>query len=146
MPIESSAAMIAKEIENLKKNKAPIQKVVLGIRARERLLADIQSFNFNETMGLDDYILQMSDKLQHLRILSLNVVECIMFWREQMLYAENQARTDDNNEPIPIISFLWENENYFLKMKKDTDFLREHSCSQWFNFADKNDPFLVIPS
>lgn len=35
LPRESSAAMMAKEIDDLKKNKAPIQKVTLGILARE---------------------------------------------------------------------------------------------------------------
>ena len=40
---EASAAMIAKEIENIRKHKAPIQKVVLGINAREKLLHEIES-------------------------------------------------------------------------------------------------------
>lgn len=31
-------------------------------------------------------------------------------------------------------------------MKSDTDFLKTHSLSQFFNFSEKNDPFLVIPS
>jgi hypothetical protein len=31
-------------------------------------------------------------------------------------------------------------------MKSDTDFLKDNKLSQWFNFSDKNDPFLVIPS
>lgn len=67
-----------------------------------------------------------------------------MVWREQMLYAYYQSATD--NKSIPIIPFVWENENYLLKLRRDTEFLKEHSLSKWFNFADKNDPFLVIPS
>ena len=35
LPRESSAAMMAKEIEDLNKNKAPVQRVMLGITARE---------------------------------------------------------------------------------------------------------------
>lgn len=61
-----------------------------------------------------------------------------------MLYAYYQSSTDQKN--IPIIPFVWENENYLVKLKRDTEFLKDHSLSKWFNFADKNDPFLVIPS
>ena len=35
LPIDSAAAMMAKEIDDLKKNKAPIQKVGIAIIARE---------------------------------------------------------------------------------------------------------------
>jgi hypothetical protein len=67
-----------------------------------------------------------------------------MVWREQMLYAYYQSTADHKN--VPVIPFVWENENYLLKLKRDTEFLKDHSLSKWFNFVDKNDPFLVIPS
>lgn len=63
-----------------------------------------------------------------------------------MLYAYNQALTSNNNGHSPLIPFIWEGENYLVKMKTDTDFLRDHELSKWFNFGDKNDPFLVIPA
>lgn len=78
-------------------------------------------------------------------MLSLNAVECIVIWREQMLYAYNQT-TPWKNSHSPVIAFMWDDENYLLKMKTDTDFLKGHKLSQWFNFSEKNDPFLVIPS
>lgn len=62
-----------------------------------------------------------------------------------MLYAYNQSsnNTKSHNQQIP---FLWEDENYLLKMKTDMNFFIEHSLSKYFNFSDKSDPFLVIPS
>ena len=141
---ESAAAMIAKEIENIRKHKSPVQKVVLGVIAREKLLHEIENSNFREGDNLEEFVTLISNKLQSLRILSLNVVEWVMIWREQMLYAYYQSSTDHKN--VPIIPFVWENENYLLKLKRDTEFLKDHSLSKWFNFADKNDPFLVIPS
>lgn len=63
-----------------------------------------------------------------------------------MLYAYNQAITSNNHGHSPSIPFIWDNDNYLVKMKTDTDFLKEHELSKWFNFGDKNDPFLVIPA
>lgn len=63
-----------------------------------------------------------------------------------MLYAYNQASPMTNGGNSPLITFMWQAENYLVKMKSDTDFLKEHKLSQWFNFSEKNDPFLVIPS
>lgn len=61
-----------------------------------------------------------------------------------MLYAYYQSTP--NHRSVPVIPFIWENKNYLLKLKRDTEFLKDHLLSKWFNFADKNDPFLVIPS
>jgi len=61
-----------------------------------------------------------------------------------MLYAYNQVPSNTNSSPY--ISFIWDNENYLTKIKSDSDFLKEHSISKLFNFSEKNDPFLVIPS
>lgn len=72
---ESAAAMIAKEIENIRKHKAPVQKVVLGIIAREKLLHEIESSTFTEGDNFEEFTTLISNKLQSLRILSLNVVE-----------------------------------------------------------------------
>lgn len=142
---ESSAAMMAKEIDDLKKNKAPIQKVSLGIIARENCLREVKEYRYEEGENLDDFITKCTHKLHSLRMLSLNAVECIVIWREQMLYAYNQSLSMVA-EPAPELPFLWNGENYLVKIKNDTDFLKDHSLAEWFNFSDKNDPFLVIPS
>mmetsp|Transcript_13132 Transcript_13132/g.20405 ORF Transcript_13132/g.20405 Transcript_13132/m.20405 type:complete len:107 (+) Transcript_13132:832-1152(+) len=45
------------------------------------------------------------------------------------------------------IPFVWENENYLLKMKSDTSvWLQSSHLSRYFNYSKKNDPFLVYPS
>ncbi len=41
------------------------------------------------------------------------------------------------------IPFIWEGENYLLKMKSDTSFLFHSEFSKFFNFSAKSDPFLV---
>lgn len=44
------------------------------------------------------------------------------------------------------IPFIWEGENYLIKMKGDTKFLAVSEYSKHFNFTAKSDPFLVQPS
>ena len=53
----------------------------------------------------------------------------------------------NNIKKFKNIPFVWENENYLLKMKSDTSrMLYESHFSRYFNFSHKNDPFLVHPS
>ena len=53
----------------------------------------------------------------------------------------------NNIKKFKNIPFVWENENYLLKMKSDTsNLLQKSHFSQYFNFSIKNDPFLVYPS
>lgn len=53
----------------------------------------------------------------------------------------------NNIKKFKNIPFVWENENYLLKMKSDTSTLLHKShFSKYFNFSGKNDPFLVFPS
>ena len=56
--------------------------------------------------------------------------------------------TSDRNSvnKFKNIPFLWESENYLLKMKSDTQFLNFSEYSKHFNFSNKSDPFLVFPS
>lgn len=63
-----------------------------------------------------------------------------------MLYAYNQSVSDSNKDSTPLIAFMWESVNYLLKIKTDTNFLNSHGLSKFYNFSDKSDPFLVIPS
>ena len=53
----------------------------------------------------------------------------------------------NNIKKFKNIPFVWENENYLLKMKSDTsEMLYESHFGKYFSFSHKNDPFLVHPS
>lgn len=62
-----------------------------------------------------------------------------------MLYAYKQSATDPKAKE-PVITFMWEGTNYLVKMRSDVNYLAQHSLAKYFNFSDKSDPFLVIPS
>ena len=51
-----------------------------------------------------------------------------------------------NIKKFKNIPFIWEGENYLLKMKEDCAFLQKSNFKSLFNFSEKSDPFLVFPS
>ena len=96
--------------------------------------------------------------LYSLRMLSLNVVKCIILWRKQLIFnfmltqqgvQQSQAQSVAQRNTLrkfKCIPFVWEQQNYLLKMKTDTQFLIISPFSKYFNFSTKSDPFLVFPS
>jgi hypothetical protein len=53
----------------------------------------------------------------------------------------------NNIKKFKNVPFIWENNNYLLKMKSDTSvMLYQSHYSKYFSFSNKNDPFLVNPS
>lgn len=53
----------------------------------------------------------------------------------------------NNLKKFKNIPFVWENENYLLKMKSDTSIsLYQSHFARYIGFSSKNDPFLVYPS
>jgi len=126
---EFSAPMIAKEIETLKKNESQIQVLTKSILAREECILEIididkkigeavSSQKFDQDGGLlvdgfdmEEQLMQtMIDQVNALRMLSLNAVDQIVKWREQILFAYTAMKIEQT------VQFLFQNENYLRKM------------------------------
>jgi hypothetical protein len=60
--------------------------------------------------------------------------------------AINMSGERNSMNKFKNIPFIWESENYLLKMKNDTQFLNFSNYAKHFNFSPKSDPFLVFPS
>lgn len=65
-----------------------------------------------------DIIEKSSELLTHLRILSLNVVECILRWREYIQQAYYITRSIVKTNQTIMIPFMYEEINYLIKVKK----------------------------
>jgi hypothetical protein len=104
-------------------------------------------------------LLDESVSIMHsLRMLSLHVVRCVIEWRKQLIYNHlltQQHQTTkaggpparNNLKKFKSIPFMWESENYLVKMMQDTSVMLFHShFAKYLNFSPKNDPFLVYPS
>mmetsp|Transcript_23213 Transcript_23213/g.17648 ORF Transcript_23213/g.17648 Transcript_23213/m.17648 type:complete len:132 (+) Transcript_23213:80-475(+) len=84
-------------------------------------------------------------------MLSLHAVKCVIEWRRQLIYSyllssTNAGAGSKDMRKYKNIPFLWEGDNYLLKMKQDTLFLSTSAFARFFNFSGKSDPFLVFPS
>jgi hypothetical protein len=162
-PNEVKAAMYAKEIESFKKTN-PVQKCMHGIIAREACLKNIVDLQTQisemqeeenkkpaeerqEGGVIDsDYMMQFVEHLHALRMFSINIVECISAWKDHVLFPWRQEHQPDEEEPF--IPFMYQGNNYLLKRRKDNAFLglRSNPFGQYFNFSERGDPFLVMPS
>lgn len=139
IPLRKKAVAIAKHIEELISNKAMVQYVLRTITAREKALKKLQGLCDFATQagGLEDSaVQQVIDLLSAFRLLSLNVVECVTAWREQ-LSAINPTEMKLRKAP-----FAYEGQNYFLKMRNDIDFVKQTPLTLLFEFAEGLDPFL----
>lgn len=66
--------------------------------------------------------------LHSLRMLSVHCVKCIAEWRKQMVYSYLLTTTNltgfaperNSMNKFKTVPFMWEGENYLLKMKGDT--------------------------
>jgi hypothetical protein len=138
LPLRKKAMTVAKHIEELINNKAMVQYVLRTIQAREKALQKLHALCEHASQsGLEDAVVQQSiDILSAFRLLSLNVVECITAWRDQL------AAFNPSEVRLRKAAFLYEGQSYFLKMKQDIDFLKESPLNQLFEFAAGPDPFL----
>ena len=132
LTFEDYGPLIAKEINELELNKTPIQKAILFITAREEWLkkisGTIEEIDILEQTGKNqDKVIdkvELSIKLlSSLRYLSIDWVESIIEWRDRLNYLiskiENLQSIDKN-----YFIFVWDHENYLIKMKSDTLFLK----------------------
>lgn len=147
--------IFAKEMEEISNKKSPITACVKAINAREGCLAKLRQVekmfkglgeeqgNYTSSEGMEEMVNKASELLTHLRILSLNVVECVGKWKENFSYLFLLANSAFIKQGALFLPYVFNNENYLLKMIKDLDFLCYSNLGVFFNFSTKSDPFLT---
>lgn len=127
--------LLVKEIEDLQSEQAPIQAAIRAIIARESCLSQLHELE--QVLSEVDYQNQVKpvlldecvNILYSLRMLSLNVVKCIIAWRKQLIFnymstSQFRASTAQQNmRKFKVMPFVWESQNYLLKLKTDVLFL-----------------------
>jgi len=116
--------IIAKEIEDLQQEKAPIQNAIRSIIARESCVNQVRVLDkvLEEAEMVGSLSPQMLDEcvniLHSLRMLSLHVVKCVIDWRKQLIYNYLMANQTLSGEGAKFkqIPFIWEGENYLIKV------------------------------
>ncbi|KRX04065.1 hypothetical protein PPERSA_12512 [Pseudocohnilembus persalinus] len=151
---------IEKEIDLLKQRRAPIQNCIRAIKARESCLNQLKQKiqqlpnlkNSQDIQELKSIIEKISEFIVHLRILSLNVVESILRWRQNLsqslhhaIQYQKRLNRDFKSSSIQIsyMPFIYNNENYLTKMTEDTLNLCNTDLKDFVCFSKTYDPFFL---
>ena len=143
MDEDPAKELVGREILDFEKNKANVELALRSVAAREeslKSLKEMQVFlqNSPDWDKVKEVQLEAAELLHAHRMLTLNCVENIIKWRNQLSSA---VHLSPFNFP-----FMWEGENYLLKLKDDLDFLRASEYAKVLYFGEDPDPFLVYPS
>ncbi|CAD8174902.1 unnamed protein product [Paramecium octaurelia] len=129
------------EIEEMQQKKSHIQLCMQAVEAREKCLALLINHiqQFQDCPG-DEQLLQKSAELiTHLRILSINVVEQILGWRQYLM----KFLVNIHSHESISLPYLYQRENYLIKMRKDISYITNSILSNYYQFSIKPDPFFV---
>lgn len=144
------AAFIAKEMLHLQDKTATVLQAMQAVQLREASLSTLKELAAHIELISDEELQTVASDCAELlethRMLSLSAVDTIVKWREGLVYALLLNNTAESYQLAKQVAFMWEGENYLVKMKTDNDFMKQSSLNRMFNFSSKNDPFLVVPS
>ena len=141
LPNRKSIIFMQKEITDLRSYTSLVQVCLKGINAREESLLSIQDMSQYLSKAVDwdsltDIRIECAEILHAHRMLTLNVAESIERWKELFQYESSGF----------LASFIYNGENYLVKMRHDLDFLKTSELNKAFKFSQEPDPFLLFPS
>ena len=121
---------VQREAADLQKGTEPIQHVLGTVTKREDLISQLYEIESKVGEITDETVQkEAAEVLEKLRIASLSVIEAVLSWRKRL------------SKPLP---FLWQDQNYLVKMKSDLNFLQQSALSCYFFFSEAtSDPFLL---
>ena len=136
-------AVVAEEMELVRRDRSLAQQVDRLVLNREdcitNLKALVQAYE-RDGVASKASIDQIAYTLALLRDLTMQTLLSVQSWR-QYLYSLNS-----NNHRILKLPYIWEGENYVLKLRNDTTFLRDSAIARLFEFSKRSDPFLLFPN
>jgi hypothetical protein len=102
--------VLNREIIEIKTRRSSVQNVMKSIRARESCLLQIinlcgtlANMTTDDSSLIESHVSKASELLSHLRILSLNVVECVLRWRQYLVRMIKICRPQANTSRINLI-------------------------------------------
>ncbi|KAL4504410.1 hypothetical protein ABPG72_009856 [Tetrahymena utriculariae] len=146
IPKDQAVGFIQKEMQKVKSNQSNIQQCMMYIDQREQSIGELEEC-VNEYEQVQDAKLRIdivekiSKLLVHIRQITLYVVESICKWKDGLqLYLSSIV--DDKKQSF-IIAYIYNNDNYLLKIQTDLIEYSDRNISQYFNFSTGIDPFLM---
>ena len=133
------ANLLVKELQEIKQEKSLVTYLVNAISTRESSLHEIQEFSTHIRQLSSQVKTHAIELLSNLRVLTVQVVEAAKAWKEKLINL-------DPKSPSKPTVITWQNQNYLEKIKTDQNFLKDSNLGKFFEFSDKEDPFLIHPS
>ncbi|EGR31943.1 hypothetical protein IMG5_099710, partial [Ichthyophthirius multifiliis] len=136
---------VYKELKALNKDRSQIQICIKVIQARELCLENlkqqIEQLKGHQDEEKNNILQQISQIINDLRILSLEVVEQILRWREMILH-NHYKKNNLQNLQLP---FYYNDRNYLLKMRDDLKIFKKSQLQYHVNLSVNtvSDPFLL---
>lgn len=85
--------------------------------------------------------------IMHLRILTVTTVENIVAWKDYLFNLQKYTQKPDKfSKSDNLIVFFFDNENYIIKIRSDTQFIIDSVLNSYIPISPKYDPFFVYPS
>lgn len=146
LPPNICSAEIAKQVQEFNSGSSPVLLALKAIKTREHSLQGLKELDsslLGANLKSQYMLLECAEMLHAFRLLSLMVLEAVVTWR-QHIYAIQQtvlkAYLLGRTSALP---FVWEETNYLLKMKSDTEWFRTSNLKKYFDFDEGFDPFMV---
>jgi hypothetical protein len=130
------AKVMAEETDLVRKDKSAAQHVNRIVLVREQHLSHLTSLAHQDEPNPKE----AADALLRIRHLSIQAVKAIKTWREE-LHALNST-----NHRILKLPYIWNRQDYLLKIRNDLNFLVESNLAHSFEFSRRSDPFLIHPT
>ena len=131
------------EITNLKKFSDCLFKLSKDINSRDKNITQLrifdESLSDNKEKLSEKVLAEIIQCIRNLRIQSINIVHHFNKIREISSY--NLMAGKFNLEKLNK-TYIYD-KNYLIKMRYDLDFLKSSSLSEYFEFSDQSDPFLI---
>ena len=143
LPEDFKAEVISEEVALVHRDKSLAQQVDRLVLNREDCLVSLQALiqAFERQGAAPKATLdQFTETLTKLRDLTMQTLLAVQAWR-QHLYSLNPS-----NHRILKLPYIWEGENYVLKIRHDSSFLKDSSLDKLYEFSKRSDPFLLYPS
>jgi len=154
--LKQTVENIKKEIDEIETNCSSVQMAIKAVTARENCLKQLrnvitkfsQHAEGQEVEGFNEEELKQKsvELLSHLRLISLNVIETILKWREYIHQTFYSSRNTTKATQLMSVPFIYNQSNYLIKMKTDTKDLIDTPLSKYFSFSNKSDPFFIEPA
>lgn len=154
--LKQTVENMKREIDEIETNCSSVQLAIKAVTARENCLKQLRNvihkFQQNEegqeVEGFNEEEMKQKsfELLTHLRLISLNVIENILKWREYIHQTFYSAKTNVKAVQLIVIPFIFNQSNYLIKMKTDTKDLVDTPLSKYFSFSNKCDPFFIEPA